>query len=89
MPELNEFENLTALDKTIGRDRAAMSSSGNTGGAWALRRSTERCFFESTAHCWLLKSPGPRGLKDYPRTLYKKKKLHDYSAKYFKSNPVP
>lgn len=49
MPELNEFENLTALDKTIGRDRAAVSSSGNTGGAWALRRITERCLFKSTA----------------------------------------
>lgn len=67
MPELNEFENLTALDKTIGRDRAAVGSSGNTGGAWALRRSTERCFFKSTAGYSSL--PGPRGLKDYPRTL--------------------
>lgn len=44
MPELNEFENLTALVKSIRRDRAAVSSSGNTGGDWALRKSTERCF---------------------------------------------
>lgn len=72
MPEMNEFENLTALDKSIGRDRAAVSSSGNTGGTWALRRSTERCFFKSTAGDSSL--PGPRGLKDYPRTLCKRKK---------------
>lgn len=36
MPELNKFENLTALDKSIGRDRAAVSSSGNTGGHGSL-----------------------------------------------------
>lgn len=87
MPELNEFENLTALDKSIGRDGATVSSSGNAGGDWALRKSTERCFFKSTPGYSSL--PGPRGFKDYPRTLCKRKKLHDYSAKYFRSNPVP